>query len=133
VNTSVPSGFANCHLYFLDSTESVGSLICRPLWGLFHLAIAREAIYNAFRHSRANVIEVELVFGRGELQLRVRDDGKGFEPAPPQADSRHLGLKNMKKRAEKLDAIFRIWTRPGTGTEVEVRSPSNVSMPQTGP
>jgi ligand-binding sensor domain-containing protein/signal transduction histidine kinase len=84
--------------------------------------IAREAIYNAFRHSRASVIEVELVFGKGELQLRVRDDGKGFEAAPPQANSGHLhlGLKNMKKRAEKLDAVFRIWTRPGTGTEVEV-------------
>jgi ligand-binding sensor domain-containing protein/signal transduction histidine kinase len=84
--------------------------------------IAREAIYNAFRHSKASAIEVELVYGKGDMQLRVRDNGKGFEPTSLQADSGHLhlGLQNMRKRAEKLDAGFRVWSRLGIGTEVEV-------------
>lgn len=92
--------------------------------------IAREAIYNAFRHSKASAIEVELVYGKGDMQLRVRDNGRGFEPTPLQADSGHLhlGLRNMRRRAEKLDAGFRAWSRPGIGTEVEVTQPRNAHM-----
>jgi ligand-binding sensor domain-containing protein/signal transduction histidine kinase len=84
--------------------------------------IAREAIYNAFRHSTASAIEVELVYGKREMQLRVRDNGQGFEPTLLQINPGHLhlGLQNMRKRAEKLDAGFRVWSRPGMGTEVEV-------------
>jgi signal transduction histidine kinase len=84
--------------------------------------IAREAIYNAFRHSKAKAIEVELTYGKREIQLRVRDDGRGFEPALLQSNSAHLhlGLQNMRKRAEKIEARFRLWSRPGSGTELEV-------------
>ena len=84
--------------------------------------IAREAIYNAFRHSKAKAIEVELTYGKREMQLRVRDDGQGFEPILLQANSGHLhlGLQNMRKRAEKLNAGFRLWSRLGGGTELEV-------------
>jgi signal transduction histidine kinase len=84
--------------------------------------IAREAIYNAFRHSKANAIEVELTYGKREMQLRVRDNGQGFEPIVFQANSGHLhlGLQNMRKRAEKLNADFRLWSRIGGGTELEV-------------
>jgi ligand-binding sensor domain-containing protein/signal transduction histidine kinase len=84
--------------------------------------IAREAICNAFRHSKAKAIEVELTYGKKAMQLRVRDNGQGFEPEPRQANSGrlHLGLQNMRKRAEKLDADFRLWSRLGGGTELEV-------------
>jgi two-component sensor histidine kinase len=84
--------------------------------------IAREAIYNAFRHSKASAIEVEVTYGRREMRLRVRDNGQGFEPTLLQANSGHLhlGLQNMRKRAEKLDAEFGLWSRLGSGTELEV-------------
>jgi signal transduction histidine kinase len=84
--------------------------------------IAREAIYNAFRHSKAKAIEVEITYGKREMRLRVRDNGQGFEPTLLQANSGHLhlGLQNMRKRAEKLDADFRLWSRLGSGTELEV-------------
>ena len=84
--------------------------------------ISREAIYNAFRHSKAKAIEVELTYGKKEMRLRVRDNGQGFEPAIVQVNSGHLhlGLRNMRKRAEKLDAEFRLWSRLGSGTELEV-------------
>ena len=84
--------------------------------------IAREAIYNAFRHSKAKAIEVEITYGKKEMRLRVRDNGQGFEPRLSQANSGHLhlGLQNMRKRAEKLDAEFRLWSRLGSGTELEV-------------
>jgi signal transduction histidine kinase len=84
--------------------------------------IAREAIYNAFRHSKARAIEIELIYGKSEMQLRIRDNGQGFEPTLLQANAGHLhlGLQNMRKRAEKLDAEFKLWSRLGLGTELEI-------------
>jgi len=84
--------------------------------------IAREAIYNAFRHSNAKAIEVQLTYGNREMRLRVRDNGQGFDPARLQSNCghQHLGLQNMRKRTEKLDGRFSLWSRSGSGTELEV-------------
>ncbi|HVN45514.1 MAG TPA: triple tyrosine motif-containing protein [Steroidobacteraceae bacterium] len=40
-----------------------------------------EALRNAFRHAEASHIEVQLVYDARRFELRVRDDGKGIEPA----------------------------------------------------
>jgi signal transduction histidine kinase len=83
--------------------------------------ITREAIYNAFRHAEASAIEVEINYGKRFFRLRVRDNGKGFDPEHLQqkSGSQHLGLQNMRKRAERLSGKFDLWSRPGLGTEVE--------------
>jgi len=83
--------------------------------------ITREALYNAFRHSEASAIEVEINYGKRLFRLRVRDNGRGFEPEDLQEKSgpQHLGLRNMRKRADRLGATFHLWSRPGLGTEME--------------
>jgi ligand-binding sensor domain-containing protein/signal transduction histidine kinase len=83
--------------------------------------ITREALYNAFCHAEASAIEVEINYGKRLFRLRVRDNGKGFEPEHLQQKSgrQHLGLQNMRKRADRLSAKFDLWSRPGLGTEVE--------------
>jgi anti-sigma regulatory factor (Ser/Thr protein kinase) len=83
--------------------------------------IAREALSNAFQHAEASAIEVEVSYGTNRFRLRVRDNGKGFDPALLQVSSgsRHLGLKNMRRRAETIRATFNLWSRPGIGTELE--------------
>src|SRR5262249_38699331 len=43
--------------------------------------VAAEALRNAFRHSRARRIEVEIRYGNGQFRLRVRDDGRGIDRA----------------------------------------------------
>ena len=43
--------------------------------------IAAEALRNAFRHSQARQIEVEIRYDNEQFRLRVRDDGKGIDPA----------------------------------------------------
>ena len=43
--------------------------------------IAAEALRNAFRHSRARQIEAEIRYDSEQFRLRVRDDGKGVDPA----------------------------------------------------
>jgi signal transduction histidine kinase/ligand-binding sensor domain-containing protein len=87
--------------------------------------IAREALSNAFKHAEADAIEVDLSYGSNDLRLRVRDNGKGFDPAriPVDAGPRHLGLANMRKRAKTIEATLNLWSRMGLGTELEAIVP----------
>ena len=80
------------------------------------IRIASEAITNAARHGCADLVRVELENGDG-LRLRVADTGRGFDPSEP---SRGFGLVSMRERAQALGARFRVTSRPGEGTEVEV-------------
>lgn len=88
--------------------------------------IGREAMVNAFCHAEANAIEVELIYRRFELQVRFRDDGRGIDPEVLDAGgrTRHWGLTGMRERARKIGARIDIASRPGTGTEIELRIPA---------
>jgi signal transduction histidine kinase len=83
------------------------------------LGIAREAVTNAARHGRADVIHVDIVDGRN-VRLRVADDGAGFDPAEANGGEGGFGLGSMKELALALGADFSVTSRPGLGTEVEV-------------
>ena len=85
--------------------------------------IGREAIGNAFRHSRAGSIEVELNYEPNELRMRIRDDGAGIEPSILKEGHRdgHLGLPSMRERAKSIGAQLDLWSRTGVGTEIELR------------
>lgn len=83
--------------------------------------IAREAVANAARHGKAATIRVVLESGR-PLQIRVVDDGVGFEPAHA-APAGSFGLVSMRERAAAIGADLTLRSRPGQGTEVRVRVP----------
>lgn len=87
--------------------------------------IGREALANAFRHARARHIEVELACDRKRLRLRIRDDGRGIDEDVLRAGGRpgHWGLSGMRERALGVGARFRLWSRSGGGTEIEVTLP----------
>jgi len=91
--------------------------------------IAREAIGNAFRHAGARHIEVDVSYCESSLRVRVRDDGRGIS-AEVLTDGKpdRFGLVGMRERAKKLDAQLDIWSRPGAGTEVDLRIPAKVSF-----
>jgi signal transduction histidine kinase/ligand-binding sensor domain-containing protein len=99
--------------------------------------IGREALTNAFRHAGAASIEAEVAYGDGVLHLRVRDDGQGIDATVLHAGGRpgHFGLVGMRERARKLGAHLEVWSKPGAGTEVELRVPANVAYrpPQLEP
>jgi signal transduction histidine kinase len=96
-----------------------------PLVGEETYRIAREALFNAFWHSRAKSIEAEVAYDRKLLRVRVRDDGVGISQDILDTGGRdgHFGLAGMRERARKLGAHIDIWSRPDAGTEVELRVP----------
>lgn len=85
--------------------------------------IAQEALSNALKHSRASRIEVDVGFEDGRVLVRVRDDGRGFDPSKPSVRSRHLGLTTMEERARGLGGTFRIDAAAGEGTAVCLEVP----------
>ena len=91
--------------------------------------IGREAIINAFRHSNAANVEVELRYSDRGLRLYVRDDGRGIEAAVLR-DGRegHWGLSGMRETAERIGAKLRLQSRPGEGAEVELTVPAEIAF-----
>ena len=87
--------------------------------------IGREAIINALTHSEGQHVEAEITYDSRQFRLRVRDDGRGIEPKILEAGGRagHWGLQGMHERAQKIGGQLRFWSRPETGTEVELIVP----------
>jgi two-component system nitrate/nitrite sensor histidine kinase NarX len=81
--------------------------------------VCQEALNNIGKHARARKVQIALRQGQGALELSIRDDGKGFEPA--QTASGHYGLGMMHERAEAVGAQLSINSHPGKGTEVAIR------------
>ncbi len=86
--------------------------------------ILQEALNNVARHAQASTVWIELNLEEaGVVQLTVRDDGVGFDPAilEQAARSGHLGLKQMRERVAGLKGTFSLRSAPGQGTEIRVR------------
>ena len=62
-----------------------------------------------------------------EFRLRVRDDGKGIDPAvlAGQGLEGHYGLRGMPERAALIGGKLAVWSEVGAGTEVELRLPAS--------
>lgn len=88
------------------------------------LRITQEALANSHKHSQASAAEVSLVIGDDFIELRVADNGVGFDPEDPKSNGRpHFGLSTMRERAEAIDAEFSLESAPGKGTVVLVQAP----------
>ena len=91
--------------------------------------IAQEAVVNAGRHAEASRVEISLRSVGGQIELRVADNGRGFEARNGMdrlngysSDPGHLGLASMRERAELLDGELTI-DSSDRGTRVMVLAP----------
>jgi signal transduction histidine kinase len=90
--------------------------------------IAREAFANAFRHSQAAKIEVEVTYDPASLCLRVRDDGAGIGPEILASGKEgHWGLSGMRARARQIGAQLNVLSNPGSGAEIDLTLPATVA------
>jgi len=95
-----------------------------PVAELQLLRIAQEALTNVRRHALASEIEVKLETNPQSVEMRIKDNGRGFnlldlEKSPPG----YHGLTIIKERAEGLGGNVDISTAPGQGTEIKVSLP----------
>lgn len=84
--------------------------------------IAREALTNAYRHSGASHIRIELKYGRRYFSMTCSDDGRGFDESAEKQG--HWGLRGMAERARKLGGRLRARSESGHGAEIIASVPS---------
>jgi len=90
--------------------------------------IGKEALVNAFRHSGAKSIQVELDYSDRDLRMRIRDNGCGIDPHVIHAGREgHWGLAGMRERATRIGGLLKI-SSSATGTEIEFSLPCDVEL-----
>ncbi|MEJ2556832.1 MAG: histidine kinase [Anaerolineae bacterium] len=88
--------------------------------------VAQEGLSNVARHAEAQTAWLTVLFADNGLTLRVRDDGRGFQPPTNPADlthSGHFGLMGIRERALLLGGWMEIHSRPDEGTTLEIFLP----------
>jgi signal transduction histidine kinase len=84
----------------------------------------QEAVGNAFTHGKATRIQLTLAYQPELLEMRIEDDGGGFDPeAAPGTKLGHFGLESMRHRMVWLGGTVEIASRPGAGASVRIRMP----------
>jgi signal transduction histidine kinase len=94
--------------------------------------VAQEALTNVVRHARAKAVTVELRQEAGQLHLRVRDDGVGFEVAAVRERAvrgASLGLLSMEERALLAGGGLEFKSTLEEGTEVHAWFPLRWQTP----
>jgi signal transduction histidine kinase len=80
--------------------------------------VAQEALNNIARHAHATTVSVHLIQHAHEVELRIEDNGPGFDPqivAPDQT-----GIQFMQGHARSCGAVLSIVTHEGKGTIVKL-------------
>jgi signal transduction histidine kinase len=85
--------------------------------------VMREALNNAVKHSRADLLRIGLRVEADELRFVVEDNGCGFTPAALGQDGTHEGLESMPRRLAELGGQFCLTSHPGAGTRVAFSVP----------
>jgi signal transduction histidine kinase len=93
--------------------------------------ICREALANAFRHSKATQIDVTVDYAPSRLRVQVCDNGKGLRPEQAEK-SGHWGVSGMRERARRIGAKLQILSRVNGGTEVLLVVPGRIAFDSRG-
>ena len=93
--------------------------------------IFQQSIANVIRHSKATEVHVRFSFDAEEAHLEITDNGRGFDVPANWIDfvrQGHYGLAGAAERATTLGGMFKVRSRPGNSTTIQVTIPWKDSM-----
>ena len=105
-----------------EVAEGLPDLTDEQRLAVYH--VTQEALANARRHSGAKRVDLRASCEGDVLTLEVADDGVGFDPTAD-LGREHMGLRNMRTRAEQLQGTVEIESAEGAGTTMRLRLPVN--------
>lgn len=100
----------------IDGVISIRDEIEEVLW-----RVSQEALHNCKKHASCERVFVSLKTENNKLNFQIEDNGIGFVRETVKDSA--LGLKSMKERIELMKGTFRIKTKPGQGTKIEIQLP----------
>lgn len=110
------TGSKSIHLHFEAATEHAGKELNMQQRKAIYL-ISKEAINNAVKYAACKNIYYSIISEANRLNVLIKDDGKGFLVTGINEGN---GLKNMRARAEEINAVIKINSEPGNGTIIEM-------------
>lgn len=91
--------------------------------GIMAYRLMQEAVNNVIQHASASRVRVDIRIGNENLEVRVKDDGRGFDVHDTVDNSQHWGLTSMRERAAMMAGSCRIQSQPNEGTDVTIMLP----------
>jgi len=79
--------------------------------------IYKEALNNIVKHAEAKNVDIKLLVEKSSILLSIKDDGKGFIALENFGGN---GLKNIRSRANEINAELKFKSTPGSGTLLEL-------------
>jgi signal transduction histidine kinase len=128
--TALGEEFAMPHTWTLEVLTRGTAVELNPITYQDIYAVAKEALVNAFRHSKASEIKVEISFEPTRLTLDIADNGRSIDSdiLSGSRPTGHWGLAGMQERADSLGAALKITARPGGGTHVKIVVPGSMAF-----
>jgi two-component system, NarL family, sensor histidine kinase UhpB len=86
--------------------------------------VVQEALSNTAQHAGATFVAFELrIFPSHGVELRVRDNGVGFDASAGSPGDDGIGLAGMAERARLVGGELTVTSSPGSGTRVRLYIP----------
>lgn len=82
--------------------------------------IFKESLNNIYKHARARNVLIKVWIEKSQLQMMIKDDGKGFDITTA---THRNGLKNIRNRIQKWEGTITITSSEGEGTTTELKMP----------
>jgi PAS domain S-box-containing protein len=90
----------------------------------------QEAMNNVEKHAQAKKVKVQIAFRDGVIQLKVQDDGRGFDPKDAKSTGgkgHGIGLTNIRERTTLLGGSWEIASKANRGTVITIRVPCELA------
>lgn len=116
----------NIHLSLAHDRQILPEKVRLALFRIFQQSLA-----NVIRHSKATEVHVRFSFDAEEAHLEITDNGRGFDVPPNWIDfvrQGHYGLAGAAERANTLGGVFKVQSKPGNSTTIQVTIPWKDSL-----
>lgn len=96
----------------------------RPVLTTLYRA-AQEGLTNVQKYAQATHVTLDVHLGPRLATLRLRDDGRGFDPASLDSERPGFGLQGIRERIELVSGHMSLHSEPNRGTELAIIVPKN--------
>ncbi|NAS12889.1 tetratricopeptide repeat-containing sensor histidine kinase [Poritiphilus flavus] len=114
---------ANTTIFFTHHIEDVDHLLCEQ--GSLHLyRMVQEILNNIVKHSEAKSVSVHIEQRAGDIEMVVKDNGKGFSFKEKLRDRSSLGMRTLLERAKIAGVKFHVESGSSLGTKISLVMPT---------